>query len=448
MTRAQILLHAAHQFVEGDVLHWWHPPSGRGIRTRFSDDLLWLPFVAELYCRTTGDWAVLDEPADFLAARALAPEEDEAYLLAASSGERAALYEHCCRALDRSLARGAHGLPLMGSGDWNDGMNRVGREGRGESVWLGFFLYDVLGRFAPVCERRGDVDRARRYEAHRAEILEALNGPGWDGAWYRRAYYDDGTPLGSAQNDECRIDALAQAWAVLSGAAPPERAARAMDAVESQLVLDEPGMVKLLTPPFDVTAHDPGYIKGYVPGIRENGGQYTHAAMWFVRALAELGRRGRAADLLAELSPVHHARTAAEVAVYQVEPYVVAADVYGADPHLGRGGWTWYTGSAAWMYRVALESVLGFTVEGGDTLVLRPRIPDHWPGFAIRYRPPGRTSALEISVDNPERRADAVVSAAIDGEPVEIRNGGARLPLPGDDAPHRINVRLGEGRRR
>ncbi|MGH6944229.1 MAG: GH36-type glycosyl hydrolase domain-containing protein, partial [Geminicoccaceae bacterium] len=280
LTREQILLHAAHQFVEGDVLHWWHPPASRGVRTRFADDLLWLPLVTAYYVESTGDRALLDEEVRFLEARALEEGEDEAYLLPVDSGQRASVYEHCCRALDRSLTQGAHGLPLMGTGDWNDGMNRVGREGRGESVWLGFFLYEILGRFAPICRARDDARRAERYEAHRAHLLEAVNDAGWDGGWYRRAYYDDGTPLGSAANDECRIDALAQAWAVISGAAPRERASRAIDAALAELVSEEEGLIRLLAPPFDRTEQDPGYIKGYVPGIRENGGQYTHAALW------------------------------------------------------------------------------------------------------------------------------------------------------------------------
>jgi cyclic beta-1,2-glucan synthetase len=294
LTRGQILLHANHQFVEGDVLHWWHPPSGRGTRTRFSDDLLWLPYVATFYAGVTGDWQIFDERAGYVTARELRPGEDEAYLLPQKAGDEGTLYDHCCRALDRSLTRGAHGLPLMGTGDWNDGMNRVGRKGAGESVWLGFFLYAILGDFIPICERRGDHERVGRYGEYRRALLEALNDAGWDGEWYRRAYYDDGTPLGSASNDECRIDALAQAWAVISGAASPERAARAMAAVEQQLICKEGGLIRLLTPPFDRTPQDPGYIKGYVPGIRENGG-HTPMPPCGSCALCRLGRRDRRA---------------------------------------------------------------------------------------------------------------------------------------------------------
>ena len=442
LTRAQILLHAAHQFVEGDVLHWWHPPLDRGTRTHFSDDLLWLPYVTAHYVATTGDASVLDERAGFVTARPLAPGEDEAYLVPSVAAESADVYGHCCRALDRSLAVGAHGLPLMGTGDWNDGMNRVGREGRGESVWMAFFLFRVLDAFVPLCERRGDAARVARYRAHQEQLRAALDASAWDGTWYRRAYYDDGTPLGSAANDECRIDALAQAWSVLSKAVPGERAAAAMDAVERLLVDEEHGLIRLLTPPFDRDTHDPGYIKGYVPGIRENGGQYTHAALWVVEALAELGRRDRATALLAMLSPVTHGTAPGWNAAYQVEPYVVAADVYGVAPHAGRGGWTWYTGSAAWMYRIAVESILGVRLVGGDTLVIAPRVPDTWPGFTVRLRVPN-AGEYEIVVQNPNGRADQVRAVTVDGTPLAPVAGAARIALtPGSDR-HRVDVVLG-----
>jgi len=443
LTRAQIALHAAHQFVEGDVLHWWHPPVGRGTRTRFSDDLLWLPYIACFYAHTTADWSVFDEVVGFLTAPVLAAGEDEAYLLPTPSGTTADIYTHCCRSIDRSLTRGAHGLPLMGTGDWNDGMNRVGREGRGESVWLGFFLYQLLADFIPLCERRGDAARATRYAAYRRELGTALNDAGWDGAWYRRAYYDDGAPLGSAQNAECRIDAIAQAWAVISGAAPHDRAAQAMDAVDTHLVDAEAGLIRLLTPPFDRDAHDPGYIKGYVPGIRENGGQYTHATTWVLRAFAELGRRDRAARYLEMLSPATHTSTAARVATYQVEPYVIVADVYSVPPHRGRGGWTWYTGSASWMYRVALESVLGVRIEAGTTLIVAPRIPDEWPGFRVRLRLHDGQTRYEVAVENPTARAASVVSATADGQACPVESGVARIAMAKDGAQHAVRVVLG-----
>jgi N,N'-diacetylchitobiose phosphorylase len=382
ITRDQILLHAAHQFVEGDVLHWWHPPASKGIRTHFSDDLLWLPYITAFYLARTGDAAILDESVRFITAKAVPDGEDEVFLTPTDSGEKGTLYEHCCRSIDRSLTKGAHGLPLMGSGDWNDGMNRVGREGHGESVWLGFFLYEILDDFIPVCEARGDAKRVAAYTAYQEDLHAALNRGGWDGAWYRRAYYDDGTPLGSAHNDECRIDALAQAWSVISGVASRDRAEQAMAAMQQQLVSEEDGLIRLLTPAFDKTPHDPGYIKGYVPGVRENGGQYTHAAMWAVRALAEMGLRERAAPLLEMLSPVTRAN---DPQTYQGEPYVVAADVYGEAPHVGRAGWTWYTGSAGWMYRVFLESLLGLDLRG-DVVHLRPCLPAAWPGYTLRYR--------------------------------------------------------------
>jgi cellobiose phosphorylase len=440
-TRAQIVRHAGHQFPEGDVLHWWHPPSGRGTRTRFSDDRLWLPFVTALYVGATGDASVLEARARFVEARALEPQEDEAFLAPGVSEEGDSVYGHCIRAIERSLALGvgAHGLPLMGTGDWNDGMNRVGREGRGESVWLGFFLHQILGAMAPLARARGEGERAERFEAQRAALGAALE-EAWDGAWYRRAYTDEGVPLGSAASEECQIDVLPQAWAVMTGAVSRERAERAMESAFTRLVSFEDGLIRLLTPPFDRTPLDPGYIKGYVPGIRENGGQYTHGALWLVRAMAELGWRERAAPLLERLTPVWHARGDVALAVYQTEPYAVAADIYGAPPHVGRGGWTWYTGSSAWMLRVLVESILGLTLEGGTHLRLRPCIPDAWPGFRVTWRD------VAIEVRNPDGVAEALVTCEADGERLALEDGAARIPLRPEGGPRRVVAVLGRRR--
>ncbi len=442
LTHAQILLHAAHQFEEGDVLHWWHEANGAGVRTRFSDDLLWLPYVTAFYLKTTGNATILKDMAPFLSARPLEEGEDEAYLTPEST-DSGTLFEHCLRAIDRSLTKGQHGLPLMGAGDWNDGMNRVGNQGRGESVWLGFFLFDVLTSFIPLCEEHEETDRATRYAAYRDELQKALDDAGWDGDWYRRAYYDDGTPLGSAENAECRIDAIAQAWATISGAAGAERADRALESADALLVDERAGIIRLLTPPFDTTDRDPGYIKGYVPGVRENGGQYTHGALWLVRAFAERGQGTRAARLLELLLPLTHAQTSESAEIYQTEPYSVAADVYGAEPHVGRGGWTWYTGAAGWMYRVALESVLGFTLEGESTLRLDPRIPADWPGFRMTYRPGGGATRYELSIENPDGVESGVARVEVDGKAVDVDAGVARIPLRRDRRRHQVRVVMG-----
>ncbi|HET9645482.1 MAG TPA: cyclic beta 1-2 glucan synthetase, partial [Burkholderiaceae bacterium] len=441
LLRDHLLFSASRQFVQGDVQHWWHPPAGRGVRTHISDDYLWLPLALCRYVHATNDTGVLDEDVGFLDGPPVAPHDESWYDMPGRAAETASLYEHARRSVQHALRYGAHGLPLMGAGDWNDGMNRVGHQGRGESVWLGFFLCEVLRQFAALARRRHDESFALRCESEHAGLAARLEQAAWDGEWYRRAFFDDGTPLGGKDSPECRIDAIAQSWAVMSGVGSGDRVRRAMTAVATHLLRTEAGLVQLLDPPFDRRGPNPGYIAGYVPGVRENGGQYTHSAVWAAMAYAALGDAQRAWQVMDLINPLHHGRTPEEVAIYKVEPYVVAADVYSVAPHIGRGGWTWYTGSAGWMYRLIVESLLGLQLsvdDNGASLAITPCVPKEWTSYAVDYRFRATTYRIEVgllddvSSDGPQIEIDGRafkgndVSLVDDGQMHSVRLHTAR----------------------
>jgi cellobiose phosphorylase len=434
--KSQLLLCASRQFQEGDVQHWWHAHTGQGVRTRISDDLLWLPYVTALYIEHTGDDAILDIETDYLTGALLKPGEAETYFVPGIAGLKESLYKHCIKAIDKSLVLGEHGLPLMGSGDWNDGMNRVGVNGTGESVWLGWFLNTVLKAFAPLCTVKGDSSRSDLYQQKAAELAANIENSAWDGEWYLRAYFDNGAPLGSEKSEECKIDSISQSWSVLSGAGERGRSITAIKSADRHLVREEDGVICLLTPPFDsAPASDPGYIKGYYPGVRENGGQYTHAAIWLAMAHARLRDGDGAYKLFSMMNPVNASATYKGAMKYEQEPYAITADVYSKAPYAGKGGWSWYTGSAGWMYQALIGDLLGIRKKG-DFLSIDPTIPSDWNEYSVDYK--FGQSNYVIQVQNPDNIGFGCESLVVDGK----KQDGNRFLLVDDGAAHMVTAVL------